>query len=101
MVLGGGGQVASAVLAAAPPQHQVSVRSRAELDIGDAQGVARALKETGAEWVVNGAAYTAVDLAQISPRVRWRSTILRWPPWLRPRAGLPAAALVDGLRVRR
>lgn len=67
MVLGGGGQVASAVVAAAPPQHQVSVRSRAELDIGDAQSVARALQETGAEWLVNGAAFTAVDLAEDQP----------------------------------
>jgi dTDP-4-dehydrorhamnose reductase len=67
LVLGGGGQVASAVIAAAPPQHQVSVRSRAELEIGDAEAVARALAQTGAEWLVNGAAYTAVDLAEDQP----------------------------------
>src|SRR5450432_4264958 len=67
LVLGGGGQVAGAVVAAAPPQHQVSARSRAELDIGDADAVARALAETGAEWLVNGAAYTAVDLAEDQP----------------------------------
>ena len=67
LVLGGGGQVASAVLAAAPPQHEVSARSRAELDIGDADAVARALAETGAEWLVNGAAYTAVDMAEDEP----------------------------------
>jgi dTDP-4-dehydrorhamnose reductase len=64
LVLGGGGQVARAVVAAAPAQHQVAVRSRAELDIGDAGAVARAIAQSGARWMVNGAAYTAVDLAE-------------------------------------
>ena len=64
LVLGGGGQVAKAVVAAAPAQHQVVARTRAELDIGDANAVARALTETAAEWLVNAAAYTAVDLAE-------------------------------------
>jgi dTDP-4-dehydrorhamnose reductase len=67
LVLGGGGQVASAVVAAAPAQHHVVARSRAELDIGDAQAVARALTETAAQWLVNAAAYTAVDLAEDQP----------------------------------
>jgi dTDP-4-dehydrorhamnose reductase len=67
LVLGGGGQVASAVVAAAPAQHHVVVRTRAELDIGDAKAVARALTETAAEWLINAAAYTAVDLAEDQP----------------------------------
>lgn len=67
LVLGGGGQVASAVVAGAPAGHQVTVRRRAELDICDAGAVARALAETRAQWVVNGAAYTAVDLAEDQP----------------------------------
>jgi dTDP-4-dehydrorhamnose reductase len=64
LVLGGGGQVANAVVAAAPAQHEVLQRSQIELDICDANAVARALADTGADWVVNGAAYTAVDLAE-------------------------------------
>ena len=67
LVLGGGGQVARAVIAAVPVHHQVVVRSRAELDIGDAGAVARAIAESGAQWMVNGAAYTAVDLAEDQP----------------------------------
>jgi dTDP-4-dehydrorhamnose reductase len=67
LVLGGGGQVASAVVAAAPAQHHVVAKTRAELDIGDDGAVERALAETGAEWVVNAAAYTAVDLAEDQP----------------------------------
>jgi len=64
LVLGGGGQVASAVVAAAPAHHQVAARTQAELDIGDERAVARALAETHAEWLINAAAYTAVDLAE-------------------------------------
>jgi dTDP-4-dehydrorhamnose reductase len=67
LVLGGGGQVAGAVVAAAPPEHCVTARSRAELDIGDEAAVARALADTRAEWIVNAAAYTAVDLAEDQP----------------------------------
>jgi dTDP-4-dehydrorhamnose reductase len=67
LVLGGGGQVGSAVIAAAPVQHPVMSKTRSELDIGDEQAVARALTETRAEWVINAAAYTAVDLAEDQP----------------------------------
>jgi dTDP-4-dehydrorhamnose reductase len=67
LVLGGGGQVARALVAPAPARHQVAVRTHAELDIGDAAAVARALADTGAEWVINAAAYTAVDLAEDQP----------------------------------
>ena len=67
LVLGGGGQVASAVVATAPAQHHVVVQTRKELDIGDEKAVAGALAESRAEWVVNAAAYTAVDLAEDQP----------------------------------
>jgi dTDP-4-dehydrorhamnose reductase len=61
----GGGQIARAVGAAAVAgQHQVVSRARAELDIVDAQAVARTLAEIKPDWVVNAAAYTAVDLAE-------------------------------------
>jgi dTDP-4-dehydrorhamnose reductase len=66
-VLGGGGQVAGAVVTAAPSEHCVTARTRAQLDIGDEAAVARALADTRAEWVVNAAAYTAVDLAEDQP----------------------------------
>jgi dTDP-4-dehydrorhamnose reductase len=67
LVLGGGGQVASAVVGAAPSQHHAVARTRAELDVCDEHAVVRALADTGAEWVVNAAAYTAVDLAEDQP----------------------------------
>jgi dTDP-4-dehydrorhamnose reductase len=67
LVLGGGGQVANAVVKATPVQHEVVERTQAELDICDPNAVARALADTGANWLVNGAAYTAVDLAEDEP----------------------------------
>ena len=64
LVLGGGGQVASAVIAAAPASFQAVAKSRSELDIRDEKALLRALADSGAEWVINAAAYTAVDLAE-------------------------------------
>jgi dTDP-4-dehydrorhamnose reductase len=67
LVLGGGGQIASAVVAKVPSRHQAVAKTHAELDIGNEGAVVRALAQTGAEWVVNAAAYTAVDLAEDHP----------------------------------
>jgi dTDP-4-dehydrorhamnose reductase len=60
----GGGQIAKAVGAAAPAEHEVAIRTHADLDIVDPSAVARALAEVRADWIVNAAAYTAVDLAE-------------------------------------
>src|ERR1700730_14284960 len=60
----GGGQIAKAVGAAAPAQHEVAIRTHAELDIVDESALARTLTELKADWIVNAAAYTAVDLAE-------------------------------------
>jgi dTDP-4-dehydrorhamnose reductase len=63
----GGGQIAKAVAAAAPARHEVAVRTHAELDIVDESAVASELLKLKADWVVNAAAYTAVDLAEDEP----------------------------------
>ena len=60
----GGGQIAKAVGAAAPAQHEVAIRTHAELDIVDERAVAHTLAQVKADWIVNAAAYTAVDLAE-------------------------------------
>src|SRR5450631_1027752 len=67
LVLGGGGQVARAVAAAVPRGHSAIVRSHTELDIADEAAVARAMTDSRVEWIINGAAYTAVDLAETEP----------------------------------
>jgi dTDP-4-dehydrorhamnose reductase len=61
----GGGQIATAVTRSAPSQYKVVCLSRAQLDIVDASAVARTLEEVKADWVINGAAFTAVDRAEV------------------------------------
>jgi dTDP-4-dehydrorhamnose reductase len=63
----GGGQIARAVRTAVPAHHQVVVRTHADLDIVDADAVSRTFTEIRPDWVVNAAAYTAVDLAEDQP----------------------------------
>jgi dTDP-4-dehydrorhamnose reductase len=67
LVLGGGGQIAKAVHAMAPVPGHIELKTRAQLNIGDAVGVARALEEVRPSWVINAAAYTSVDLAEDQP----------------------------------
>jgi dTDP-4-dehydrorhamnose reductase len=67
LVLGGGGQVARAVAQSHPANHIVVLRTRAELDIADPEAVKRALESERPGWIVNGAAYTAVDKAEDEP----------------------------------
>lgn len=67
LVLGGGGQVARAVVAAAPASVQTLVKTRAELDICDEEALVRTFADCGAQWIVNAAAFTAVDLAEDQP----------------------------------
>lgn len=69
LVLGGGGQVARAVVACAPSAHTVHVASRAAVDIADPAALTAAVAASGAEWIVNGAAYTAVDKAESDAQV--------------------------------
>jgi dTDP-4-dehydrorhamnose reductase len=60
----GGGQIGAAIVKAAPKQHEIIALTRAQLDIADSKAVAKSLAEVKADWVVNAAAYTAVDRAE-------------------------------------
>ncbi len=64
LVLGSAGQVGRAVVQAARRGCELVTLSRAELDIGDEKAVAHAVAKIGPQWIVNAAAYTAVDLAE-------------------------------------
>ncbi len=66
-MLGGGGQVGRAVARTAPKGHVVSVRERAQLDIADEAAIAHAVDAFRPDWILNAAAYTAVDLAEDRP----------------------------------
>jgi dTDP-4-dehydrorhamnose reductase len=63
----GGGQIANAVAAAAPAEHEVAIRTRAEVDIVDENALVGVVQKVKPDWIVNAAAYTAVDLAEDEP----------------------------------
>jgi dTDP-4-dehydrorhamnose reductase len=65
----GGGQIGAAVVKAAPKPHEVIALTRVHLDIADPKAVAKSLAELQADWVVNAAAYTAVDRAEDEPQI--------------------------------
>jgi dTDP-4-dehydrorhamnose reductase len=67
LVLGAGGQVARAVASVMSGPHELIVKTHAELDIADAESLDRTLAQAKVDWIVNGAAYTAVDLAEEEP----------------------------------
>ena len=64
LVTGAHGQVGRAVVALAPAAASVIGLSRAELDFTDRAAVAAQLRRSPVDWIVNGAAYTAVDAAE-------------------------------------
>jgi dTDP-4-dehydrorhamnose reductase len=64
LVLGAAGQVARAVTARVPEGYDVAVKARSELDIRDEAAVSALFRTERWDWIVNGAAYTAVDLAE-------------------------------------
>jgi len=64
LVTGSHGQVAQALRALGQPGLDVIALGRPELDITDAESVARAIRRHQPDVVVNAAAYTAVDKAE-------------------------------------
>lgn len=63
----GGGQIATAVCRAASASHAIIALTRSELDITDAGGVLESFARFKPDWVINAAAYTAVDRAEDEP----------------------------------
>jgi len=69
LLLGGGGQVASAMVACRPAAHEVVETSERELDVTDESALMGAVNKVRPDWIVNGAAYTAVDKAESEPEL--------------------------------
>jgi len=64
LLTGAGGQVGRALRAAAPAEAIVVALTHAQLDITDAEEVRRAVAAHTPQWIVNAAAFTAVDAAE-------------------------------------
>ena len=67
LICGAGGQLGRELLATHPSHRPCLPMDRAALDITDPDSVASALDDAGAQWVINAAAYTAVDAAESDP----------------------------------
>jgi dTDP-4-dehydrorhamnose reductase len=67
LVLGGAGQVARAVVAHAPKGLDLRSIDRRALDITDEAALGAVIEADRPDWIVNGAAYTAVDRAESEP----------------------------------
>ena len=67
LLIGGHGLLGTAFRDAAPADVTVVAPTRRELDLTDDDAVARALDGAEPTWVVNCAAYTAVDGAEQEP----------------------------------
>ncbi len=64
LVVGANGQLAQALIAAAPSNLEIVALTRADLDITDEDAVFAAMKEHAPDLVFNGAAYNLVDKAE-------------------------------------
>ena len=67
LVTGAAGQLGRALLAAAPAGVELIARTRAELDVADADSVAALVRALEPAAIVNTAAYTNVDRAEDEP----------------------------------
>jgi len=72
LVCGAGGQLGQELVLTCPEQCQAIPMTRSLLDIADPVQVAKALDDTGPSWVINAAAFTAVDAAESEPELAHR-----------------------------
>ena len=68
LLTGASGQVGGAALPLLQRLGEVAAPTRAELDLSDAAEVRRWVREVAPRWIVNCAAYTAVDKAESEPQ---------------------------------
>ncbi|HEU4654939.1 MAG TPA: dTDP-4-dehydrorhamnose reductase [Steroidobacteraceae bacterium] len=72
LITGADGQLGSSLLLTAPAHVQLVACSRAELDIADVAQVRRVVADHLPNAIINAAAYTAVDQAEIEADQAWR-----------------------------
>ena len=73
LVCGASGQLGQELVATCPEHWQTTPMTRSMLDIADTDQVARALDDAEPAWVINAAAFTAVDAAESEPELAQRA----------------------------
>jgi len=74
-IVGALGQLGRALVAGAPATWEIHASDRETLDISDAQAVARAMDAGQPAVVINAAAYTRVDQAELEPELAQRVNV--------------------------
>jgi dTDP-4-dehydrorhamnose reductase len=69
LITGGSGQVGRALAQVLAPLGDVRAPSRGQLDLTDVRSIRKVMREVRPRWVVNAAAYTAVDKAESEPEL--------------------------------
>lgn len=67
LLLGGHGLLGSALRTAAPAGVEIAAPRRLQVDVTDRDALARAVDAAEPAWIIHGAAFTAVDLAEEAP----------------------------------
>ncbi|HZY71607.1 MAG TPA: dTDP-4-dehydrorhamnose reductase [Edaphobacter sp.] len=71
LVTGGTGQVGGELAKTLAPLGEIVVPGRAEMDLSHADSVRAAIRAAQPRWIVNAAAYTAVDKAESEPELAY------------------------------
>lgn len=93
LLLGGAGQVGRELQRALLPLGDVTVVTRAEADLSRPAELQPLLRQTAPRWVVNAAAYTAVDRAE-SDEAGARAVNAELPAWLAEQSAAQGFGLV-------
>jgi len=75
LIAGSAGQLGRALQAAAPPAWVVSAPDEAAFDVTDADCIAATVAAVTPDYVINAAAYTAVDKAEVDPGTAQRVNV--------------------------
>ncbi len=72
LLTGKNGQLGQALQASCPVDVELFAWGREELDLSDADACKQAVEILKPDWVLNAAAYTAVDRAESEPELAWK-----------------------------
>jgi dTDP-4-dehydrorhamnose reductase len=71
LLTGASGQVGGELLKTLSPLGEVIAPGRSDMDLADPESVRRVIREVAPRWIVNPAAYTAVDKAESEPELAY------------------------------